>query len=147
MRRVLRTLLQAYNHIFRLRFRDVRRTDQMGGFVLDIVLMFIFKSVVRAIRFLKSLRWNRSAATVLDLTVIDPDMGCPSVRVHYQIVSSGGSQQGADEMPFFLRGSAKSYVRNFSKNQPAVVRVNPGNPNEMLFAPSDQHRSSAAAIV
>lgn len=118
----------------------------MGGFVLDIALMFILKSMVRAMRFLKSLRWDRSAATVLDLTVIDPDMGCPSVRVHYQIVANQGSQQGADDVPFFLRGSAKNYAQNFSENRVIVVRVNPGNPKEMLFAPSDQHRSSAAAI-
>ncbi|HEY6846759.1 MAG TPA: hypothetical protein VI320_11140 [Terracidiphilus sp.] len=119
----------------------------MGGLVLDIVVMFIFKSSVRAIRFLKSLRWNRSIATVLDSTLVDPDMGCPSVKVHYQIASHGDTQQGVDEVPFFLRGSAKSYVRNFSRNQTVVVRVNPGNPDEMLFAPSDQRRSSAAATV
>ncbi len=112
----------------------------MGGFVLDIALMFLFKSVLRAIRFLKSLRWNRSTATVLDSTVIDPDIGCPSVKVHYQIVANGGSQQGEDDVPFFLRRSAKSYALNFSENRAVVVRINPANPKEMLFAPSDQHR-------
>jgi len=119
----------------------------MGGLVLDIVVMFIFKSFVRAMRFLKSLRWNRSIATVLDSTLVDPDMGCPSVRVHYQIASNGNTQQGVDEVPFFLRGSAKSYVRSFSRSQAVVVRVNPENPHEMLFALSDQHRSSSAAAV
>ncbi len=119
----------------------------MAGLVLDIVVMFIFKSFVRAMRFLRSLRWNHSTATVLNLTVIDPDMGCPSVRVQYQLVSNGSSQQGVDELPFFLRGSAKRYVEEFPKSRDVVVRVNPGNHREMLFVPYDQHRASAAAVV
>jgi hypothetical protein len=119
----------------------------MGGFVLDIAVMFIFKSLVRAMRFLRSLRWERTKATVVDLTVLDPDMGCPSVKIRYQVLSNGVSHQGVDELPFFLRRSAKSYARDFPHNQTVVVRINSGNPREMLFAPSDQYRSSATAIV
>jgi len=119
----------------------------MGGLVLDIVVMFIFKSFVRAMRLLKSLRWNRTKATVLDSTLVDPDMGCPGVRVHYQIASHGDIHQGVDELPFFLRGSAKSYVQRLSRSQAVVVRVNPANPKDMLFAPSDQPHSSIVATV
>jgi hypothetical protein len=118
----------------------------MGGLVIDIVLAFLFKSVVRAFRFVKSLRWKRSTATVVDSTVLDPYMGCPSVKVHYQD-SSDSSQQGTDEVPFYLRGSAKRYAQDFSLGMEVIVRVNPNNPGEMLFFPHDQHRSSVAAII
>jgi|SRR6266851_6057190 len=116
----------------------------MGGLVIDIVLAFLFKSFVRAFHFVKSLRWKRSTATVMDSTVLDPYMGCPSVKVHYQ-VSSDSSQQGSDEVPFYLRGSAKRYAQSFSHNLVVTVRVNPNNSREMFFFPYDQHRSSVAA--
>jgi hypothetical protein len=116
----------------------------MGGLVIDVVLAFLFKSFVRAIHYVKSLRWKRSTATVVDSTVLDPYMGCPSVKVHYQ-VSSNSSQQGLDEVPFYLRGSAKRYAQGFSGNLAVIVRVNPSNPKEMFFFPNDQHRSSISA--
>jgi hypothetical protein len=119
----------------------------MGGLVLDIAVMFIFKSLIRAVRFLRSLRWKHVEATVVDSIVVDPDMGCPSVKVRYQIFSNGVSQQGVEEFPFFLRRSAKNYAKGFSENQLVVIRINSGDAREMLFASSDQHRSSAAVIV
>lgn len=118
----------------------------MGGLVIDIVLAFLFKSLVRSFHFLKSLRWRRSTATVVDSTVLDPYIGCPSVKVHYQ-VSSDSSLQGADQVPFYLRGSAKRYAQSFSRNLEVIVRVNPTNSGEMLFFPYDQPPSSVAANV
>jgi hypothetical protein len=117
----------------------------MGGLVIDIVLAFLFKSFVRAFHFMESLRWKRVTATVVDSAVLDPYMGCPSVKVHHQAVSSESSQQGADEVPFYLRGSAKKYAQGFSRNLIVTVRVNPKNSREMFFFPYDQHRSSVGA--
>jgi hypothetical protein len=119
----------------------------MGGLVLDIAVMFIFRSLVRIARFLSSLGWSRNDATVLDATVIDPDMGCPSVKIHYQVVSNGRTQQGEDQIPFFLRTSAKSYARSLAEKRSIVVRINPANPRQTLFTPSDQKRSSAPITV
>jgi hypothetical protein len=115
----------------------------MGGLVMDIVLAFLFKSLVRAFQYVKSLRWTRSTATVVDSRVLDPYMGCPSVKVHYQ-VSTNSSQQGLDEVPFYLHSSAKRYAQGFSGNLAVIVRVNPSNPSEMFFFPNDQHRSSVS---
>ena len=112
----------------------------MGGLVIDIVLAFLFKSFVRAFHFVKSLRWQRSPASVLKSTVLDPFLGCPSVRVHYQVVSTENSQQGWDEVPFCFRGSARRYAQSFSRNEVVTVRVNPDNSREMYFFPDD-HRA------
>ncbi len=117
----------------------------MGGLVIDIVLAFLFKSSVRAFHFVKSLRWKRSTATVVDSTVLDPYMGCPSVEIHYQ-VSSDSSQRASDEVPFYLRGSAKRYAQSFSGDLAVIVRVNPRNPRDMFFFPYDQDRSSVAGL-
>jgi hypothetical protein len=110
----------------------------MGGLVIDIVLAFLFKSFVRALRYVKSIRWKRSTATLVDSTVLDPYMGCPSVKVRYQ-VSNDGSQKGSDEVPFYLRGSAIKYAERFSGDLGVIVRVNPSNPRDMFFFPYDQH--------
>jgi hypothetical protein len=118
----------------------------MGGLVIDIVLAFFFKSLVRSFHFLKSLRWRRSTATVVDSTVLDPYMGCPSVKVHYQI-SSDSSQQEVDEVPFYLCRSAKRYAQGFLGHPTVIVRVNPDDSREMFFFPYDQPDSSAAANV
>lgn len=114
----------------------------MGGLVIDIILAFLFKSFVRAFHFVKSLRWKRSTAIVVDSTVLDPYMGCPSVKVHYQVVSSESSQQGSDEVPFYLRGSAKRCAHSLPRNLAVIVRINPSNTREMVFFPYDQHSSS-----
>ncbi|MFZ1975560.1 MAG: hypothetical protein WAU89_22135 [Candidatus Acidiferrales bacterium] len=119
----------------------------MGGLVIDIVLAFLFKSSVRAFRFVKSLRWKRSTAVVVDSTLLDLYMGCPSVKVHYQVVSNESRQQGSDELPFYLRASAKRYAQSLSGNLAVIVRTNPSNQREMLFFPYDQHSSSVAAGV
>lgn len=116
----------------------------MGGFVIDIVLAFLFKSSIRAFHFVKTLRWGRSTGTVLGSTVLDPYMGCPSVKVHYQVVSSESPQEGSDEVPFYLRASAKRYAESVSRNLAVIVRVNPEKPREMLFFAYDQHPSSVA---
>lgn len=110
----------------------------MGGFVIDIVFMFLFKSFVRTLRFIKSSRWNRKTASVMDCIVLDPLMGCPSVKVHYQVVSIDRAQEGWNEIPFCFRRSAKQYAPRFSNNRSVTVRINPQRPDEMLFFEMDQ---------
>ncbi|SRR5216683_2760875 len=112
----------------------------MGGFVLDIVIAFLFKSLVRAFRFIKSMRWDRKTASVTDCIVLDPFMGCPSVKVHYEVVSNDRSKEGRNEIPFFFDYSAKQYAQRFSNNPPVTVRVNPNNPEEMQFFDFDRER-------
>jgi hypothetical protein len=110
----------------------------MAGFVIDIVLVFLFKSLVRAFQFIESLRWDHRTASVLNCLVLDPLMGCPSVRVHYKIASNGCSQEGCNEIPFCFRSSAKQHAQRFPSNLQVTVRVNPNNPEEMQFFDFDQ---------
>ena len=117
----------------------------MGGLIIDIILAFSFKSFLRAFHFVESLRWSRTVATVFDSTVLNPYIGCPSVKVRYTV--DGSCQRGSDEVPFYLRVSAKRYAEGFSGNPTVTVRVNPDNPNELLFFPYDQRRSSIGAGV
>lgn len=110
----------------------------MGGLVLDIVLAYLFKSLVRAFRFIKSMRWDRKTGSLIDFMVLDPFMGCPSVMVHYKVISNDRSKEGRNEIPFCFRRSAKQYAPKLSSNLPVTVRVNPNNPEEMQFFAFDQ---------
>jgi hypothetical protein len=116
----------------------------MAGLVIDIVLAYLFSSIVRAFHFLKSFRWSRVDGITLESTVLDPYWGCPSVKIRYQI-STDGSQQGWDEVPFYLIGSAKIYAKKLRHNLRVTIRVNPKNSERAFFFPYDQARSSAAA--
>jgi len=110
----------------------------MGGLVLDIAVAFLVKSFIRTFWFMKSFRWDRITGSVLDSTLLDPNMGCPSVRMHYRILSSEGPREGRDEVPFFLRRSARDYARTFSGNPVVTIRVNPHATRATLFFDLDQ---------
>jgi len=83
----------------------------MGGFVIDIVLVFLFKSTVRLLHLLKSSKWERSTALVMDRAVLEPAMGCPSVKVHYKVFPNDRSTEGWDEIPFLFDWSAKHTLK------------------------------------
>ena len=95
----------------------------MGGLVLDIVVVFLWKSATRAIQFIGSLRWKRTVASVREVIVLDPFLGCPSVRVYYRFDSTPRFTEGEDEVPFLLRWSAKQYAQRLSQAATVIVRV------------------------
>lgn len=109
----------------------------MGGFILDIALVFLVRSFTRAIRLVKSVHWERRSASVLDSEVLDPDIGCPSVLLHYK-VGSDGAREGRDEIPFFLRRSAERCAKRLLETAAVTIRVNPSRATDMLFFKVDQ---------
>src|ERR1700722_18748029 len=116
----------------------------MAGLVIDIVLAYMFRSLVRTFHFVKSFRWSRVDGITSESTVLDPYLGCPSVKIRYRI-STDASQQWWDEVPFYLIGSARIYAKKLRPNMGVTIRVNPNNPRKTFYFPYDQARSSAAA--
>jgi hypothetical protein len=107
----------------------------MGGLVLDIYVVFLWKSIHRAIQFIRSLRWKRVPASVSDVMVQDPFMGCPSVRVCFRIDSNPRYLEGQDDVPFCIRWSAKDYAHSLSRGNRVTVRI---RNEETLFFKLDQ---------
>ena len=107
----------------------------MGGLVLDIYVVFLWKSITRGIQFIGSLRWKRTVASVSDVTVQDPFMGCPSVRVYYRLNSNLPYPDGQDEVPFCFRLSAKDYAHHLPRATKVTVRV---KKEKTLFFKLDQ---------
>ena len=110
----------------------------MGGLVIDIFIMYSIKAVARAYSLISSERWERVKAKILDITLLDPDVGCTSVRVDYQLSLETSKLNGREEIPFVFRWSARDYMQLLSNRTMVKVRVNPQNPKETLFFESDQ---------
>jgi len=109
----------------------------MGGLVIDIAVFFIFKSARRVYYFLRSRGWSRNRAIITGVTLIAPDFGCPFVRVGYQM-DDKSYLSGEDEIPFFLRRSAKAYMQSCTINSQVIIRVNPINLAENYLFSHDQ---------
>ena len=110
-----------------------------ASLVIDIYVMFLWKSILRIFWLLKSSKWDRIAALLVYAGSSIPDWGCPVVNVSYKLASQDtGFQQGTTEIPFIFRGSAEHYARKFSEERPVTVRVDPKNPKRTLLFGHDQ---------
>ena len=116
------------------------KETRMGWLVIDIFIAFVIKSAIRDRAFIRSERWIRTAARVVDVTLLDPGFGCPSVRVDYERISNDHTLKGREEIPFFYLRRAKRYAQLLSDNSTVIVRVNPRNPEEMRFCETDYQR-------
>jgi len=107
----------------------------MGGLVLDIYVVFLWKSIIRTIQFFGSLRWRRAVASLVNRNVQSPLFGCSTVRVYYRFESTPGYQVGEDEVPFCLVWDAKNFVERLPPGSTVKVRVRKG---KTLFFRLDQ---------
>ena len=107
----------------------------MGGLVLDIYVAFLWKSITRGIQFIGSLQWTRTLASVSEVIVQDPFIGCPSVRVYYRLDANHRYLEGQDDVPFSFRWSAKDYAHTLPRAAKVTVRV---RKEKTLFFKLDQ---------
>jgi hypothetical protein len=110
----------------------------IGWLVIDAYFAYFFKTAIRMFRFFESLRWERSRAFLTDWTVMNPVLGCPSVRLHYSFGPSEPSAAGSEEVPFLMYWHAKTYAESLSCGLRPMIRVNPTNPQETRFFELDQ---------
>jgi hypothetical protein len=110
----------------------------VNGLVIDIVLVFFYKAIGRLYRLINSIRWHRQSASVLQVDVMDPFLGCPSVGVRYQFNVNEMKHNGYGEMPFLFRASAKRYAKKLSNGSVVTIRVNPHSQRDTLFFNCDQ---------
>jgi hypothetical protein len=104
----------------------------------DRVLMYLIKSVVRVFHYFRSSNWERTRALVTSHIVLDPFLGCASVKLFYKYDSNKGPAIGWDLIPFQGALHAKYYAESFTHNLPRIIRVNPKNTQETHFFERDQ---------
>ena len=55
----------------------------MGFGVADLVVTYFLKSTVRAFLYVMSSGWERTTAIVTGQVILEPFLGCPSVKLCY----------------------------------------------------------------
>lgn len=98
---------------------------KVAGFVLDIIVAYLYKSFIRVFEYIESSRWKRATASIVESSVLDPPIGCPSVRIRYQVDAEQNSWVTEEEIPFLVRRDAERFARKFSPNRKVSVRVHP----------------------
>jgi hypothetical protein len=105
----------------------------VAGFVLDIVVAYLHKSFIRVFQYIESARWKRVTASIVESSVLDPPIGCPSVRIRYQVDAEHNPWVTEAEIPFLGRGDAERFARKFSSSRKVSVRVHPDFSTETRF--------------
>jgi len=114
----------------------------MGGLYVDVVAVFVYKSIIRLFSLIGSLRWNRAAAVMLDCSAVNRTSGgCPFVTIEYQIGSGSNSYMKQEEIPFYLYWCAKRYADKCATRSDVVIRVHPLHSSETRFFEIDQKSS------
>jgi hypothetical protein len=108
----------------------------MAGFVIDIFIAWLFKSLIRGFQYVQSSNWHRKEAKVLESTLLKPAIGCSSAKVRYKILESG--VVASDEIPFYMHWHAVECVEDFFPGGKITVRVDPRSPDRSYLFEWDQ---------
>jgi len=100
----------------------------MGGYFVDVFIVYLFKTIARALKKRRSEGWPVAKGTVLTAGFQSPGFGCDTSEVVYTIVVNGKKYTGMHEKPFLMIESAKDYASHFLAGQEIVVRYNPVDP-------------------
>jgi len=111
----------------------------LSGWVVDIIIDFLARTVGRWIKSIRSRDWIRVHAT-LNGAATKPDnlWGCHKVVVSYTYGFRDRLYAGSFKEPFLSRQSCDDYVAIFQGMPQLVVRVNPDNPADSFMGNSDQ---------
>ncbi len=105
---------------------------------LDSLLMYLTKNIVRALHYIESSNWERTTAFITEHDVLNPFLGCRTVKLHYRFDFYGQPISSRDSIPVLGLLEAEDYAGNFRHNLPVIVRVNPKNPQKTQFFDVDQ---------
>lgn len=111
----------------------------MGGLVIDIVIAYVIKSALRLRRGWGSGKWERVNAKVRSSLLGGGWVwNCPTRDVAYTYEFAGQTYSAIDSKPFLIENSAKVEIERFKPREPAVVRVNPMQPERSVIRWVDQ---------
>lgn len=111
----------------------------MGGLVLDVVIAYFVKLILRLRRAWGSSKWILTKARV-DSSCVGGGWvwNCPTAEVAYTYEFDGQTYGAIDSTPFLSSTSAKERAERFKPEKMAMVRVNPLQPQRSLLKLTDQ---------
>jgi hypothetical protein len=104
----------------------------MAGWLLDVLLEYLGRVLVRAVRLLNSEDWPIVNAKVLDADCCDAAFGCPVATVYYEYVVDGQNYRGIHKKPFLASTSGQIYAEDVAKAAEFKVRVSRGDPSKSV---------------
>ena len=111
----------------------------MGGLVIDVFLVYLFRTLLRKWRQRGTSQWEARKAQVASIS--SPLVwGCPVVEVVYLYRINEETYSGLETVPFIWLSSAEDYVRRNPQQSILIARVKPGDPARSTIRNEDQVR-------
>jgi hypothetical protein len=101
----------------------------MAGFVIDIIIEFIFRTIVNFIRRIGTSKWPVVTAIVSESERRKPGMGCVVIIIRYKYRNAEMRYEGTYKQPFIFRNYADAYLRRFPGGSEFPVLVSPKHPS------------------
>ena len=106
----------------------------MGGLVIDVVIAYIIRLIVRVFRLWRGSRWQLANARINSSSVGGGWVwNCPTTEIAYTYDFGGQTYSGIDTTPFMSKSSAEDKAELFKGGETAKVRVNPSEPERSVL--------------
>ena len=114
----------------------------LSGWFLDVIVEYLYRVMVRAVKARGSAQWRMVKATVNDSRCPSAIYGCHVAEVYYEYRVDGEIYTGIDERPFLWHDSCESYAGRFSPGTEIVIRLRPGDPSVSYLREVDQGQTA-----
>jgi len=104
----------------------------MIGWYLDVLVSWLIRTVVQAVRTRQSVTWPIGKGTVSS-TSSPSAIGGPVAEIGYTYIYKGEYYSGVHRKAFLSRDSATDYVNQFVLGAEIYLRINPAQPETSLF--------------
>jgi hypothetical protein len=100
----------------------------MAGWFADVLIEWLIRLVVRAVRKLNSMSWPVVDATVTNARCERASYGCHVADVFFDYSFRGQDFSGIHEEPFLIHSVGEDYANRFVAGRRIRVRVKPAHP-------------------
>ena len=120
----------------------------MGGLILDVLVEFLVRVVMRMVRIFRSRSWPTVTGEVTSSTYQKAGYGCDVAEISYKYRVDGELYTGMYEKPFISSVRGEDYVARLPEGTELVLRVKPGEPsisvmqNQRFVSPALADRQS-----
>ena len=101
----------------------------MGGLVIDIVVEFLVRVVMRMVRLFRSSAWPTVTGKVTASTYQKAGYGCDVAEISYKYRVDGELYTGMYVKPFISSVHGEDYVARLPVGTELVLRIKPDEPS------------------
>ena len=117
----------------------------MGGLVLDIVVEYIVRVVMRIANLVRSHSWPTVTAKVRSSFYVKAGYGCDIVEIDYKYCVDGQSYTG-NHKKAWIGFHGEDYVARFPRGAELVIRIKPGEPSISIMEKTGSLRTETANV-